>query len=408
MRVRSTTTGGFNTTNTRTVKQRSSCTAAWSDLTPTVTQTGVQTVKTITDTVTPNFFSLCRKGKFLPLNTVEIVTTREERIPGSGDRNYQTITSGTGSPCFPKRIDSGPSWGLRPWLVTLPPPDDDIIDAVVTNAIADAKESVFDLGTFLGELREAHAMMRSNMDGVFLFSKQAAREARRSTWRPGEAGRLFSAFNSRFLELQFGWLPLLRNYQDAKNALNNTMSKGFMVDGSSKVEEPLELEEYSETPNYSSQGLLKELHSLNGTRTYRGKAFAEITFPDRYKWGLDPLVAGWELIRFSFIVDYFINVGNWVQAITPFGGASLLGSCGSIKESYTQEQSIEIDFSANADTTGNYSGRKTILTVDRYHRFPHSGGILPSWNPRLTTIRLVNLASLAYAHRRDIYRILFD
>jgi hypothetical protein len=363
-------------------------------------------VKTITDTVTPNFFSLCRKGKFLPLNTVEIITTRTERIPGEGDRNYQTITSGSGSPCFPKRIDSGPSWSQRPWLVALPPADEDLIDAVVTNAIADAKQSVFDLGTFLGELRETHELMRSNMQGVFDYGKRAAKDTRRGRSLP--ASKRFDAFNRRFLEFQFGWMPLLGAFRDAQKALANQMDKGFLVDGSGKATEELDEEMYGETPNFSGQGLLKEWHSLKGTRTYRGKAFAEITNPGRYRWGLDPLVAGWELIRFSFVVDYFINVGNWVQAVTPFSGAELVGSCGSIKEEYTQEQSIEIDFSANADTTGYYSGRKTIVEVERYHRFPHTGGVLPSWNPRITTIRLVNLASLAYANRRDIYRILFD
>lgn len=405
MRVRSTITGGFNTVNTRTVKTRSSCTAAWVAGTPTVTNTGTQTTKVITDTVTPNFFSLCRRGKFLPLNTVEIVTTTETRVPGEGDRNYQTITSGTGSPCFPKRVDSGPSWSLRPWLVALPPVDDDIVEAVVTNAIADAKQSVFDLGTFLGELRETHEMMKANMLGVLDYGKRAAKDTRR---RSIPASRRFDAFNRRFLEFQFGWMPLLGAFKDAKNALANQMAEGFLVDGSSSATEPLEAEEYNEVPNFSSQGLLKETHTLTGTRTYRGKAYAEITNPARYRWGLDPLVAGWELIRFSFVVDYFINVGNWVQAVTPFSGAELVGSCGSVRESYELKQEVEIDFSANADTTGSYTGRSTTLTVERYHRFPHSGGVLPQWNPRLTTIRLVNLASLAYANRRDIYRILFD
>jgi hypothetical protein len=294
--------------------------------------------------------------------------------------------------------------------VSLPPVNDSIVDAVVTNAIADAKSSVFDVSTFLGELRETNRMLADNAGGIFEFARRAARDVRKRRIKPRDLpiGRRFDAFNSRFLELQFGWKPLLGAAEDAVNALSNKMEKGMIVDGSNKVTTPFDVMESAEVPNFSSQGLLLETHTLKGSRIYRGKAFAEIIDPTRHRWGMDPILTAYELVRFSFVVDYFIHVGNWLQAISPFSGARLLGSCGSIRESYEMKQEVAINFAANADSTGYYTGRSTTIQVDRYHRFPHSGGILPSWNPRITTIRMANLAALAYANRKAVYRILFD
>jgi len=49
--------------------------------------------------------------------------------------------------------------------------------------------------------------------------------------------------------------------------------------------------------------------------------------PDTFGIGLSEVpVAGWEAIPFSFVADWFFNIGSYIEAITPISGVKRLGS----------------------------------------------------------------------------------
>ncbi len=47
------------------------------------------------------------------------------------------------------------------------------------------------------------------------------------------------------------------------------------------------------------------------------------------------LTVPWELIPYSFVVDYYVNIGSYLKAIAPTPGVDLLGSCLTIEEDIT-------------------------------------------------------------------------
>lgn len=146
---------------------------------------------------------------------------------------------------------------------------------------------------------------------------------------------------------------------------------------------------------------------LLGSRTYRGSAYATVNFNGN-QWGHDPIVSAWELIPFSFVIDWFINIGDWVNSISPFAGGTFKGACVSIKDDYTQSQSFGITWSGGSGTgahSGSFGSVETEITVRRYTRFPHSGG-LPGWNPRLTAVRLADIAAIVAQRYLGIKRTL--
>lgn len=56
--------------------------------------------------------------------------------------------------------------------------------------------------------------------------------------------------------------------------------------------------------------------------------------------GINPFVTAWELIPLSFVVDWFVNVGNWIGYKTHFDLSSSQAGCTSIKRSGTRVRSV--------------------------------------------------------------------
>lgn len=401
-RIRSTVTGAFDTENIRYLKTRSSCAGAWSSSPAYTTYTGVVTTKTIEDIITPGFQSLQRCGGFLPLNPVTIQTVTETRTAGNGDESFN-FSGG----CY-RSMQTGPYWTLFSWLVTLPPFDEDIVDTVVTEAVANARESIFDALTTAAEMKQTVQLLRGSWLGILQFARKAAKWARdkakkfkrkKNYWKV-----VLDFFSQKWLEYRYGWLPFIYSAEDAIRALQQKMEKDDILSGKSRVVTELSDSETLDT-YYPTAGTLTKTHTLIGERIYRGAAFASISSPEIAKFGLDPLVTAWELIPFSFVADWFIQVGTWIKAWSPFGGSSLLGSMASVKDTYTLEQVDSWAFNAPGHT-GSFTGRGTKLEVTAYTRFAHGAGILPSWNPRITSVRFMDLVALVYQGRRGILQIL--
>lgn len=398
MRVRSTVTGGFFSVHERKRQTRGSCAAAWSTLTNDVSYSGQQTVKTITDVITPGFHTLRACGGFLPLNPVTIETITETRTAGSGDESWN-FTGG----CY-RDQQVGSKWSLNAWLVALPPYDEDILDVVVTEAIANSREAIFDALTTAAEMGQTGRLLVNAFLDIKRFARRAAEFAARRG-RGLSRKQILKLFSSKWLEYRYGWLPLLYSAEDLVRSLESELQKDDIVSGKSRVVTDLSDTEVK-SQYFPSTGTLSQTHTLTGTRTYRGAAYSTIGSPELAKSGLDPLVTGWELIPFSFVVDWFVQVGTWLKAVSPFAGAQELGSMASVKDEYVLEQFDNWAFNAPGHT-GSFTGRSTKLEVERYHRFARSGGSLPSWNPRLTKVRIVDLLALVYQGRREIMRILY-
>lgn len=395
MRVRSTTTGSF-TSNARTEKSRSSCGGSFSTLvSTTTTYAGEVKTKTIKDVVTPKFVSRLKCGKFLPLNPVEIVTTTETRVCGTGDRDH----SPSGG-CF-RRRDSGPSWNVHNWLVTVPAYDEDILQQVVNEAAAEARESVFDALTTLAEYRQTQRMLRNTAHDIAHFAEKAARYARRVKKRPVE---VLAAFSGKWLEYRYGWTPLISSMVDGLKAYHDLVEEGDLIRGKAKVIVSLNASGDDVYP-YAS-GELTQNDFLTGSRTYRGCAYAEVLASGIKKFGSDPALTAWETVPFSFVVDWLIDVNSWLKAASPFQGAKLLGTMASVKDDYEMSQDVSIEWSGSANV-GSYSGRSTTYKVERYNRFPYEVG-LPPWNPRLNPVKFIDAAALIYQQRAKIWRILFN
>lgn len=134
---------------------------------------------------------------------------------------------------------------------------------------------------------------------------------RRPTWK--------KSFANNFLETHFGWVPLCQDIHDAAQAISQPLKSTKVVKSAS---ERFSNELHSGTPPYYRN------FGTYGTVKVRVSAYVKCTNPALHlasNLGLtNPAALAWELIPFSFVVDWFANVGQFVGQLDEFAGLELI------------------------------------------------------------------------------------
>lgn len=137
--------------------------------------------------------------------------------------------------------------------------------------------------------------------------------------------RSVHAFADNVLEYQFGWAPLVSDISSAVNLLANGFSPGQVVGrGASFSPRRDNSNTPSSLPNYTFRGIASE----NQRCFCRFGATVRIDNPTlalASALGItDVPGAIWERVPWSFVVDYFVNVGQWLSQLSDFQGMTLV------------------------------------------------------------------------------------
>lgn len=201
-----------------------------------------------------------------------------------------------------------------------------------TKFISRAREvqTSFQGGVFIGELGETLRMLKSPVktlrNGLSSYLgtlKKRRRQVRRSSPKK----RLSVARNilaDTWLEYSFGWKPLLSDIDDILDTIakaRSSVRERWRPINASGVDERFS----SSTQSVFSNSLIVDI-SVNVNRyakqqvTYRG--CVNVEFPAQQvskhlgNFTEDFVPTVWELIPYSFLVDYFTNIGDIVSAAT--------------------------------------------------------------------------------------------
>lgn len=197
------------------------------------------------------------------------------------------------------------------------------------NSIRSAQRS-FQGGVALGELAETLRMIRNPAQalrkGIDRYHADVKKRLRAQTMGRNPRG-LSNPSRTRtvqdtWLEYAFGWTPLIKDIEDACKAASEPVTKLQFVYG------------FGVNPQQVSVGYDNVSHPIGGmsaywrtsdtTKTehfvfYGGRVFVD-NQPIEGKlvrWGFssrDILPTVWELIPYSFLVDYFTNIGDVIDA----------------------------------------------------------------------------------------------
>lgn len=380
------------------IEGRGCSTGDWSELATDHYEWTSQSTQTITDELTPGFFTLRKLGRILPANNVTILREEVQRTPvtvscsrtQAGCGRQTERRAGT-------RFDEPSPGPMQP-----PGVPDAVIQAVVNTAAARCRSAQFDAMTFMAEAVKTNTMIAARLQSISDIAMRMARKAQRVSRRPGRWESPADIFSRYWFEGRFGWLPLVYDVNDAIAALH-VKRRDIAVGRNAQV---ITFQD-GDSSSTGSGTRWDTTRTISGTHKVSGYAVAELS-GGLNAVGFDPLVTGWEVVPYSFLIDYFIDIGGYLQAITPFSDVNLAVTSASIVTDYSATVSRIATWHPDGSFSqagGVVAGGSLTYRVRQYTRFPYPVG-LPGWNPRLSVPRMVDISLLSLRALQRVLRAL--
>lgn len=196
-------------------------------------------------------------------------------------------------------------------------------DLAGTQALAGVDEPVFEGAKFIAELRETIGFL-TNPLGTFVRKLEGYRKTKRARKYLNHmtTGEFIS---SNWLRYRYAIRPIVHDIESAAQAVAQTVhghtperktSRGSASDSSSQ----------------SNSGVIDSFFDQDTVTDHTvsvraGVLYQYIRDPSTFGVGV-PFIAGavWEAIPFSFVADWFFNIGSFIDAASPRGGVKRLAS----------------------------------------------------------------------------------
>jgi hypothetical protein len=295
------------------------------------------------DKKNPGFFKAEREGTLKPVSPMFRLKEDYLITPGSGvidvsnqwGHRYQHRVQGYFRP-------QGFEWD--PPLPAVDPPYAHVLQEALSRAQTDAWDAL----TFAAEFRKTTEMvigLRSRAEKLYdTFASRVAAKVKRTT-KGVDISKIISEV---WLEMRYGWRPLLFDIADINEAIRR-LQMG--------VEDPLQRAYASDSSMSSDSRTFTEKRMLIGAANadfnscscsvrsttsveYKLHASVGLQVTTRETTLADPVVTAWELVPFSFILDWFITIGDMLAAFSPFATGQLRYSTISIETVQRQNSSF--------------------------------------------------------------------
>jgi len=182
-------------------------------------------------------------------------------------------------------------------------------------------------GVFLGELEETIRLLTNPLEAFSRFAWQNFAKKTRSV----------TLTSDLWLQYRYGIMPLIG---DVTDAIKRVQSKAEEIDGrilsvrGGASNSTTIVYDNTVASTMSANIALKARSTMEVERSSTAIIYYRLVAPKGWReaWGLSisdiPNVA-WELIPFSFVVDWFLSVGNWLTSLKSFSNATVqtLGNC---------------------------------------------------------------------------------
>lgn len=250
------------------------------------------------------------------------------------------------------------------------------------------KDQKTNLAQSLAEFKQTQDMFASNATAI----AGAFRNLKRGNV-PGafkalglKPKQLRGTIANRWLELRYGWVPLLQDLHGSVEELQTAFNRPWFR----------RVEAYTKTENRQKSSVPGPLESMRifydfqHVQSAKAVAYVQGNPPVETRLGFtNPANLAWELLPYSFVVDWFIPIGDWLNAMDAERGTT---NCyGTVT---TKDKVI------STTSAGSYYLRRTYGRAVFY-------GVpsipLPRWNPSLGVGRIANaLALLGQTFKDDI------
>lgn len=240
-----------------------------------------------------------------------------------------------------------------------------------------------DLSGFAGQL-----------SGVIVSRRDVADYKRRHRRRPGAAA------SHAWLEHRYGWLPLLQDIDDTCRFLATGLQRplyGTARGGAHRSEG-------RETKNVCGAPYMVNYHEVIRVDVKIG-----VTYSVNQSWlanlnrtGItNPLDLAWELLPFSFVVDWMLPVGSWLETLDATLGLSFLDGYQTVFREYDRLATGGLytapPNSSPAMSITTARGTKKLVKCDRSKLASFPSPCLPTFKDPTSVVHMVSALALLRA-----------
>jgi hypothetical protein len=279
-------------------------------------------------------------------------------------------------------------------------------------------QHAFQGGVFLGELRQTLQTIRNPAQGLRRAVDDwgyTARRLRRNSRAIPVAYRkkkLRENLADAWLEVQYGWRPLLNDIAQGSKALERYKSGQGLdlrrITAKAQVEGNPSSSQTSQTQNGLAVWVTTERTVSRVTVIYRGAMRVDARDPRT----MDPALLGfdlaswvptaWELVPYSFLVDYFSNVGEVILGWSSLGTRMAWCNRTARKEyEYTTGTNPAIPAGVSLET---YVPAKFFCSKRVVSRAKYEGLLVPDLTfeiPGSGSLKWLNIAALIASRKAD-------
>lgn len=235
-------------------------------------------------------------------------------------------------------------------------------------------------GTFLAEATQTADLLASTSSDILHMLIALKKGKLKSKDFPGR-----KRAGDMWLEWQYGWRPLYDDVKGMFDDLQNGIKFPPLIHASSTVTSRRE-------KHWTPTGYRPSTSKT--TEVFRTHIWAELSsrgLATAQNMSLSPLSIGWELVPWSFAVDWFVPVGQTLQALTASAGLSFVGGFRSETNDY--------EFSGDGTGYGSVILKEFVFDRTKLTSFP-TGKLYARQKSPFNTTRVQNfLALLSQRHK---------
>lgn len=212
-------------------------------------------------------------------------------------------------------------------------------EVCLNRAQAKLNKPTLDVGLMLGELSETLTMLRHPLSSLYPLIKDFRRNAK-SKHQQKPSTPFSKVLSSTWLEYCYGILPILNDIQEIKETFEKQRVRELEVlrrqAASTMKEVAIPSKSGEATGYYVMYTLEGSAYSSKRVTThiyYKYNDWAR-NYEALTEWGVNPfqlLDIAYAVTPYSFVVNWFVDIGSWLKAIQPHPHLDIIGGCTTIK-----------------------------------------------------------------------------
>ncbi len=294
---------------------------------------------------------------------------------GSTDSDRKSPTYGT--------ITTAP---LSYWMPNFPGPLRPDLSKLDGPIRAKIKDSNLNLAQAMAEYRQTARLFSNavrDVAGIIrnIRSGRGGEKLFKALQQP--PNKMSKAVANRWLEIQYGIRPLMSDVHGSAEALAKALDEGvFMYQSVKRVEKSFVPTSYAFLNGGTTHVVSQRVTARYRISSAAVKQLSEVGITN-------PALLAWEIIPYSFVIDWFVPVGNWLASIDALAGVSNLV----VNRSYESVATTQVT-GKSADFVMVPFGLSTEIRSERLAPSSSIGFPRLEYKPSLSLTKVLNAAAL--------------